>query len=181
MQGLNRWQETAPSLITALRILLLPLIWSLWVQDHVVFSLLLYTLAILSDVADGRVARRLKASSAFGAFFDVISDVVLLLGLLLLLGLYGVVPIWLFFAPLAAAMAFFMTSNRAVARYDPVGKYYGSILFAIVGCLLCKPGRVLSVILCVLIGILSMIVIANRWRIGAARPEAVRVGATMER
>ena len=179
-QGLNRWQKTAPSLITAVRILLLPMIWVLWMHEHVSLSLVLYGLAVLSDWADGRVARKLGAASAFGAFFDVVCDVVFLLSLLLLLGLHGVVPIWLFLAPFAAAVAFFMTSKRTAPRYDPVGKHYGGVLFVVVGCLLCKPCNVLCATMSLLISILSVIVVVNRGRIGAPPPETVPIQMNMD-
>jgi len=158
-----RW--AAPSLVTAVRVLLLPVIVGTWIYGHVAVALFLYSLAVLSDVVDGFIARRLGAASGLGAFFDVIADVVLVVSLLVVLGLHSVVPRWLFLAPLMAASAFFMTSERTSPRYDPVGRHYGGILFLIVGCMLCGPCDLLCAMLCLLVGILSAIVLVNRLRL----------------
>ena len=166
---LKSWRMAFPSLVTALRLLLLPLIWSLWSRGQVEFAIGLYGLAVLSDWADGRLARSLGATSAFGAFFDVISDIAFLVALLVLLGRSAVVPTWLFLAPLSAAVGFFLTSGRAAPRYDPLGKYFGSILFLVVGCLLLNLPSTACTALCCFVVILSGIVTVNRWRIGCTR------------
>lgn len=158
-----------PSMITAIRILLLPAICLHWASGNVAVSGLLYGVAVLSDVADGWAARRLGAASSLGAYLDVIADVVFLVSILLYLGFDGVVPLWLFACPLGAATAFFVTSQRTSPRYDPVGRHFGGILFVIVGCiLLCPSGHSLRFALCSLIAVLSGIVFVNRLRLGLA-------------
>lgn len=160
--GVLRW--AAPSLVTAVRVLLLPVIVGTWIYGNVAVALFLYGLAVLSGVADGFAARSLGAATGFGAFFDVIADVALVVSLLVVLGLHSVVPRWLLLAPLTAASAFFMTSQRTSPRHDPVGRHYGGILFLSVGCMLCGPCDLLCAMLCLLVGILSAIVLVNRLR-----------------
>ena len=160
----SAWWKAAPSLLTAVRLLLLPLICVLWFATNQAGALLLYGVAALSDVLDGRLARRLGTTSGFGALFDIISDVVLLVSLLVLLGWQGVVPMWFFGGPLFVAVLFFMTSERGSPRYDPVGKHYGTFLFAVVGLLLCRPPDVICSVLCSLTIALSLVVILRRRR-----------------
>jgi phosphatidylglycerophosphate synthase len=165
MPSPGRWRTAIPSLVTAVRLLLVPGIWVLWARGSVAISLSLYGVAVLSDALDGVAARRLGATTRFGAFFDATSDITVLVSLLLLLGLSGTVPIWAFVGPLVAGAAFLLTSGRKGPRYDPVGRNYGGALFAIVGCILYLPYPPSRAPLCYLIVALSGIVLANRLRI----------------
>jgi len=125
----------------------------------------LYAIAALSDCVDGVAARRLGTASALGAFFDTLSDIVFLLTLLLLLGLDGVVPIWLFLAPLAAAIAFFATSQGTRLQYDPIGKHFGGALYALIAILLYGSGASLGLVASMLICAYSALVVGNRFRL----------------
>ena len=145
--------------------LALPGIAILWIQEHTALALTAYSLAVLSDFVDGRLARWFHVASAQGAFLDVIADIICIVSMLLLLGLRGVIPLWLFLAPLAAAAAFFLTSGRTSPRYDPIGKYYGGILFVVVGCLLCEIPDLSCTLLCFVLGALSAVVFVNRLRL----------------
>lgn len=93
MPSLGRWRTAIPSLVTAVRLLLVPGIWVLWVRGDVAISLSLYGVVVLSDALDGVAARRLGATTRFGAFFDVTSDIAVVVSLLVFLGLSGAVPI----------------------------------------------------------------------------------------
>lgn len=65
-----------PNMITMFRImlsLLLP-----FSKNHLLGFLILYILCGFSDVLDGILARRLKATSRFGAFLDSVADIIFL-------------------------------------------------------------------------------------------------------
>jgi CDP-alcohol phosphatidyltransferase len=177
---MRRLKRAGPSLVTALRIALLPWIWTAWVHGHVAQALWLYVLASLTDWLDGWMARRLETASAFGGFLDVATDISFLLTFLILLGLRGSVPIWLFVGPLIAAGAFLLTSKPLSPRYDPIGKHFGGVLYVLVGCLLSNPCPTLCTAACTTIGGLSLIVAANRWRVGRS-VAARRAGEDAER
>lgn len=74
-----------PNIISILRVVLTPLVIFLIMQHSVGafwWALGLFTLAALTDFWDGSLARRLKASSALGAFIDPLADKIFVLGVL---------------------------------------------------------------------------------------------------
>ena len=158
------WRRIAPSALTALRLLMLPFIAALWMQQRVAAAMVLYGICLASDWMDGRLARRFGTATRFGAFFDAGTDIAVILVLLGLMGWKGVVPPWLVVVPFGLAVGFLATSTRAAPRYDPVGKVYGGALYLIVGVLLWGVSAVARDILSGLIVCLSFAVLWSRWR-----------------
>lgn len=77
-----------PNQLTALRLLAVPPLWAMALLDQPRLVGAGLLLALLTDVLDGRLARRLGQASAFGAAFDSLADKALTLsvvGWLLLL------------------------------------------------------------------------------------------------
>jgi hypothetical protein len=94
-------------------------------------ALLLLGFAALTDVADGWVARRLRATSAAGAYLDVTVDFLLVSGGLGALAARGVYPSWLVLVPGLVFAVFLLSSGPRRPVYDPVGKSYGGLLFGV--------------------------------------------------
>ena len=74
---------TIPTLLTLVRILLIPVLLVLVIYDYVILSFSLYVALVLTDFFDGYLARRLKQISSFGAFLDPIADKLLVAALLI--------------------------------------------------------------------------------------------------
>ena len=159
----KRWQRGVPSLVTALRLVAIPAIAALWLREMRPAAIGLYGLVVLSDALDGWLARRLGAVTRFGGFFDAITDIAAILFLLALLSWNGVVPVWVPIAPAVVAGVFLATSSRAAPRYDPIGKYYGTILFVVVGVLLWGVGPAIRTALTVVVPAASAAVLVSRW------------------
>ena len=159
----SSWRVAIPSLITAIRVLALPGV--IWLSLHglrlAAFGV--YAVILLSDVMDGRVARWLAVETRFGAYFDVLADMTVLLGLLLTFSLRDALPIWLPAAPALVAAVFLLSSRRSAPRYDPLGKYYGTALYLFVGILLWGVGPRISIAIWVSIVALSGAVLGSRW------------------
>jgi CDP-diacylglycerol--glycerol-3-phosphate 3-phosphatidyltransferase len=66
-----------PNIITFIRIVLSMLL--PFSRNNIIAFFILYTVCGFSDVLDGILARRLKATSRFGAFLDSIADVMFLI------------------------------------------------------------------------------------------------------
>ena len=161
--GAKRWHRAVPSLVTALRLVAIPAIWILWLREMGPAAIGLYGFVVLSDALDGWLARRFDAVTRFGGFFDAITDIVVILSLLSLLSWRGIVPLWLPAAPAVVAGVFLATSSRAAPRYDPIGKYYGAILYVVVGILLWGIGPVARTAISVVILVASAAVLVSRW------------------
>jgi CDP-diacylglycerol--glycerol-3-phosphate 3-phosphatidyltransferase len=72
--GLLRWMQPVPNLITAGRIACAPvLLWLAFTHQETAFGVVLVA-ALVSDIVDGLIARACHATSAFGAALDSVAD-----------------------------------------------------------------------------------------------------------
>jgi cardiolipin synthase len=84
-----------PNIISLLRMLLVPpLVWLL-MQEEYAFALLLFAVAGISDALDGYLAKRFQWSSRLGSILDPLADKLLLVTAYLVLGWLGRIPLWL--------------------------------------------------------------------------------------
>jgi len=91
----------------------------------------LFLFSVSTDFLDGYLARKLGASSRFGAYFDVTTDFIFVLSLFAAFIPQGVCAGWVLFIMVAEFVGFVLTSLYLTKIYDPVGKYYGSLLFGV--------------------------------------------------
>ena len=84
-----------PNCLTLVRIALLPIVVWRFLAGDTLGALLFYLLAMLTDAADGIIARKFNQITALGKLLDPIADK---LSLVTLLGLFvadGQIPLWL--------------------------------------------------------------------------------------
>jgi cardiolipin synthase len=86
--GLANW-------LTVLRILLIPVFITLLVYRQPGWALVVFTLASITDLLDGWVARRQGMASRLGAFLDPIADKLLLTASFVTLTYLRVLPFWI--------------------------------------------------------------------------------------
>lgn len=97
----NRLQTsvfTIANIITALRVLIVPVFFFLLIQDEqwsYLWALLLFGTAAVTDVVDGLVARRLGEISELGVFLDPLADKLLVLSALLGFVWLDILPLWM--------------------------------------------------------------------------------------
>jgi len=87
-----------PNLITVGRVLLVPVVIWLIIQDAHTAAFALFVLAGVSDAIDGFLARRYDWRTELGAYLDPVADKLLLVGIYVTLGLLGHMPAWLVIA-----------------------------------------------------------------------------------
>jgi len=122
-----------PSTVTSLRFIILPFL-ILSISNGLIFLVdFLFLLAIASDFADGYVARRMGLNSRFGAHFDVTVDFLFIGGMFLYFILIDLYPVWTLLLIVFMFVQFIVTSKASKIVYDPIGKYYGSLLFGAIG------------------------------------------------
>ena len=75
MKKSMQW-ASLPNIVSMIRILLTPLfVYLFWQQGHLfLLSILVFTIAALTDWFDGYLARMLGHTSAWGAFLDPLAD-----------------------------------------------------------------------------------------------------------
>ena len=134
--------------ISSLRLLMAPtLVYLLW-QNLFLWSLLLMLGALITDVADGFVARKLGQVTNLGGLLDHGSDALLVLCGLFVFTALNIVP-W--FLPFLVAVAFAQyvwdsgSLNRAPLRASSIGKLNGMMYFAFVVLLISREAFFLSI------------------------------------
>jgi phosphatidylglycerophosphate synthase len=125
-KGNNRY---IPSLITSVRIIFLPLFLYLYFIDLKFISFIVFLFLSLTDLLDGYIARRMGVCSTKGAYFDTSADFILILAAFTAFVIKGIYPYWILFLIIFMFLQFILTSKIKIPVYDPVGKYFGTILF----------------------------------------------------
>ena len=130
--------RNAANIITGVRALLAPIIFTQIVQSRVGLSIILYILALLSDVIDGYVARRTGSASTEGAFFDACSDFLLVLS-----GAMGCIALrlldpWIL-GVIVLMFAQFILGFGTRIIFDPFGKAFGIFTLVIIPAVLAAP------------------------------------------
>lgn len=110
----ERLRKQIPNAMTTLRLLLLAPYVMLLLAGNRVGATIMYVIALLSDL-DGTVARRLKATSRFGSFYDPSVDAVFMVTAFLLLFVRGSVelaPLAIYWASALARLVFTLANYR---------------------------------------------------------------------
>ncbi|WP_414469491.1 CDP-alcohol phosphatidyltransferase family protein [Methanobacterium sp. ACI-7] len=152
-----------PSLITSLRIILLPLVLYLFFIDLRILSFVIFILLALTDVFDGYIARKMNLCSSLGAYFDTIADFILILSIFSAFVIVGIYPIWLLILIIFMFLQFVLTSKVKMPVYDPVGKYFGTFLYASAMITILFQNSELYYIILVSIAIFAFISLSSRY------------------
>ena len=123
----NLW---APAyLCTIIRVALLPLLVPFYLSERFALSFLLISLIGLSDIFDGRIARRTNTASTLGAIMDVSADcltVFVIQGILLAAGDW---PLYLLVLTLLSIATFtFHAGVKGRIAKSRLGRYTGAVL-----------------------------------------------------
>lgn len=126
---------TAPNVISAVRLLLVPIYLGLLFAGSDIAALVLFSVAALTDCLDGQVARRTNQVSKLGKLLDPAVDTVLMFTGVLGVVIIGRLPVW--FAVLIFAREIFLLVGGGILlkRFDirvPVvypGKVATTLLF----------------------------------------------------
>jgi len=116
-----------PNVISIIRIILvLPIIYLLW-HEHYVMSLILFTVAGLSDALDGFLAKRFDWTSQLGSFLDPLADKLLLVSCFLVGVFADLVPFWVFIIILLRDL---IIALGAVAYHFMIEEFQGAPPFS---------------------------------------------------
>jgi cardiolipin synthase len=87
-----------PNLVTTGRIILVPIVvWAI-MSGQMLIAFWLFVIAALSDAVDGFLAKRLGATSEFGAYLDPLADKAMLVSIYITLGIAELLPPWVVIA-----------------------------------------------------------------------------------
>ena len=134
-------KHSIPFIITSLRLAILPLLAYAFSHGNTLVTYGLFLFAISTDLTDGYIARKINAQSTYGVWFDAIVDYVFILGMFLVFIEGGLYPAWILAVISFVFVQFLLTSVLLKQLYDPIGKYYGSVLYGAIGLTLLFSGR----------------------------------------
>jgi cardiolipin synthase len=86
---------TIPNIITIGRLIIVPIVIVMIMQQRWVAAFVLFVAAGVSDAVDGFIARNFNQKSEFGAYIDPIADKALLVSIYVTLAIVGAIPSWL--------------------------------------------------------------------------------------
>lgn len=86
---------TIPNLITIARLIMVPIVIVMIMQQRWAAAFVLFVVAGVSDGVDGFIARHFDMKSEFGAYIDPIADKALLVSIYVALAVVGAIPSWL--------------------------------------------------------------------------------------
>ncbi|MGA3111135.1 MAG: CDP-alcohol phosphatidyltransferase family protein [Candidatus Bathyarchaeia archaeon] len=118
-----------PTVISSIRIAVLPLLFYLYNTGNIVLCLAVFTAAAFTDLLDGFLARKLKVATRFGTYFDSTTDFVFVMGIFTFFAVKGLYSVWLLLLITAAFAQFVASSLYAKKLHDPIGRYTGSALY----------------------------------------------------
>lgn len=128
-----------PSVISSIRIGVLPFLLYFLNQGELTLALVLFLFAASTDLIDGYLARKLKSTSREGAYFDATIDFIFITSIFILFVTQGLYPPWILVIMVFSFTQFIITSLRRAKFYDPLGKYFGSLLYIAIGITLLCP------------------------------------------
>lgn len=89
---------------------------------NIAFLLIVYILTAISDILDGKLARKYNMDSDKGAKFDVISDFLFIIFATLSLVLIDLIPFWFLIIISLKLVEFFVTSGIKKLKFDRFGR-----------------------------------------------------------
>jgi len=132
-----------PTLLTLLRVVLVPGIALFLLERHFVLALATFLLAALSDVADGWLARRWKQETQLGTALDPVVDIVFNLAMFFALMAAHLMPAWVFAVAalrygliLVGGTSLYLFVGPLRIRPTPFGRATGVVMAALVTLLL---------------------------------------------
>ena len=140
------------SLIISVRFVSALIFLYLYTNDLPIWASVVFFMAVFTDALDGYVARKMGGvSPLLGPYTDPVADFSLVQAAFVAFVIKGVYPIWLLILIIFMFLQFLLTSKLAGPVYDPLGKYYGVVLFCAIGFTLLFPSPPVSEIILVAI------------------------------
>jgi hypothetical protein len=127
------------NILTGFRAALIPFIYTSLTTARFQLCLLLYLVALFSDVLDGKVARRTGSASLRGALFDACVDFLLAFSGSLGCAVLGLIELWVPGVLVLVFLQFVVVFKSRRPVYDPIGKVFGLFSLLIVPMTLVFP------------------------------------------
>jgi len=156
-------KQNIPNIITLLRLIALPILIYSFNYQSMLVTFIIFLASIATDIMDGYVARKLSFASKLGTYLDVFVDFLFITGMYLAFIINQIYSPWILLV-IVFVFTQFILSNIILEHtiYDPIGKYFGSILFAGIGVTILSSDQLIYDIVTVLIVISALASLLSR-------------------
>lgn len=171
-----------PNKLTILRVLMIVPFVVLMLQERNVWALLLFVVASLTDLADGKIARKYNLVTNFGKFMDPLADKLLVCAALILLVELERIPAWVVL--IIISREFIISGFRLIAADNRVviaASYWGkfkTVFQMVMVCLMIAniPQLQLVTDLCMWVALALTVIslvdyLVKNWSVMGAPPE----------
>ncbi len=155
-------RRALPSAVTLLRLAAAPVFFLVFLHCSCVLAFVVFVLAALTDVLDGFIARRLGVASNAGAYFDATVDFILVSVVFIAFFLKVWYDWFVLVLILALFIGFVVSSGLKRPLYDPIGKYTGTFLMAMIVLSLLLPYPFVRKILTIFLALFCVLSITGR-------------------
>lgn len=84
--------KNIPNILTILRVIAVPFFVLAYYKEQYIAAFIIFVIASLTDMLDGRIARKYNLVSNFGKFMDPLADKILTYSAFCLFAEYGIIP-----------------------------------------------------------------------------------------
>ena len=151
-----------PQTITTIRLLCSPLLFFLVYENYYIYAFAFFVLIIITDLIDGMLARKFNATSNFGAYYDSIVDFAVVVSAFAAFSLDEIYPYWILIIFTSLFVFFILTSKIYDLIYDPIGKYYGALLFIAIGISLIYPKYPITLTIQIFVIFITILTVISR-------------------
>ena len=117
---------TIPNLLSLIRIILIPVFGVLFYRDEMLWAVIILVLSGLTDLFDGKIARKYNLVTNFGKFMDPLADKLLVCSAMICLVDLKLIPVWVVL--IIIAREFIISGFRLVASDNGIviaASYWG--------------------------------------------------------
>ena len=87
--------KNLPNYLTIIRIIFVPIIFSLIIEDNYLIAFIVFTISSFTDIADGIIARKFNLITDWGKLMDPLADKLTQISTLSALSIRDVIPFWI--------------------------------------------------------------------------------------
>lgn len=122
-------KENIPNILTIIRFILIPFIFTSVISRHFLTALILFTLSALTDILDGFIARKFNYITDIGKLIDPLADKLTQISLLLSLAILNILPWWIFAIVFIKELVMVISASVLYKKEDVVvySKWYGKL------------------------------------------------------
>lgn len=122
-------KENIPNILTIIRFILIPFIFTSVVNNDYLAALIIFTISAITDVLDGYIARKYNYITDLGKLIDPLADKLTQVSLLLSLSILKILPWWIFAIVFIKECVMVISASLLYKRKDVVvySKWYGKL------------------------------------------------------